>query len=1000
MMKFIDKILMVTAVALLSAASLHAQKFTFSGTITDKSGNPVEFATVVLEGSEQWAVADTKGQFTITNVPAMKTGITVSCLGYVPDSREITIEKDIKNYRITLSEDNLALEGAVVTAQDKSNTATTSRTIDKTALDHVQLMNVGDISALLPGGTTTNNDLTTAKQFNIRSGSSEIGNSAFTTAVEVDGVRLSNNASFNELSSSDNLKGVTTNNIASSNVESVEVITGVPSVEYGDMSSGVVKINTRKGKTPWTITFSTSPKTKQGSVSKGFGLGDTKKGSSRGVLNTSLEWTESISKVMSPYSSYDRKQVSLTYSNLLNRGAFESAPLRITAGVAGNLGGTNTSADPDAIQGTYLVARDNALRGNVTLDWLLSKSWITNIEVHASAVYSDKLTKENVYYSSAINKVVLHGTEMGYYMAEPYVEGRIIPVQSIPHGYWFNEKCLDDKPFSIKAGVKANWAHNFGEINGKLKIGADWNADHNLGRGQYSTDMSTADTFREYRYCDKPMMHNVAAYIEENIIIPVGQGRLNLIAGLRNDNTIIKGSAYGITSSLSPRFNAKYTVLSPTGRSRKTLRELSFRASWGVAVKQPSYSVLYPNPTYRDVNVFNSTTNSRNESFSAYYIEPRTILYNGGLLWQKSRQSEVGADIDIAGNKISLAAFYSRTLNSYMLATDYERTTYNYTSTGDLLACTIPVDNRVFSIDRSSGTVTVSDKTGTLAPETLSSTTYKELCPFHYAANEENPIDRYGLEWVIDFARIKPINTSIRLDGTYYLYKNLSTNMIANSPYTQTSAQDGVIMYPYVGYYYGDHAVSNGSVSKNLRCNLTVTTHIPSVRMIISFKLESTLFRYSRPLSERLDGSERGMVISSRNDYLSTTGESIYTPDRFSVYYPEFYSSFEDATKRNFLEDFKAARASGNTRLETDLRKLIAATNYNYMMNEDVLSPYFSANFSVTKEIGDIASISFYANNFFNNSQMVHSSRNDTYMTSGSYIPKFYYGLTLRLKFQ
>ena len=31
------------------------------------------------------------------------------------------------------------------------------------------------------------------------------------------------------------------------------MVTGVPSAEYGDISSGVVKISTRKGKTPYTV---------------------------------------------------------------------------------------------------------------------------------------------------------------------------------------------------------------------------------------------------------------------------------------------------------------------------------------------------------------------------------------------------------------------------------------------------------------------------------------------------------------------------------------------------------------------------------------------------------------------------------------------------------------------------------------------------------------------------------------------------------------------------
>jgi hypothetical protein len=69
-------------------------------------------------------------------------------------------------------------------------------------------------------------------------------------------------------------------------------------------------------------------------------------------------------------------------------------------------------------------------------------------------------------------------------------------------------------------------------------------------------------------------------------------------------------------------------------------------------------------------------------------------------------------------------------------------------------------------------------------------------------------------------------------------------------------------------------------------------------------------------------------------------------------------------------------------------------------MNPNRISAYYSANLSVTKEIGDHVAISFYANNFFRNMKTVHSSQTDlrTSLFSSNYIPSFYYGLSLKLK--
>ena len=998
----------MTAAMLLISACLFAQTWTISGVVTSKTnGKPVEYATVVLESTEQWAVADAEGRFTINNVQSGKNIISISCLGYVTDTKEIIISRSINNYKIALAEDNLALEGVVVTAQEKDNTATTSRMIDKNALNHVQMMNVADISGLLPGGATLNPDLTSEQQFNIRAGKTESGNSSFGTAVEIDGVRLSNNATFATLSSSSKeIKGVSTNNIASSNVESVEVITGVPSVEYGDMTSGIVKVNTRKGKTAYMVTMSTNPRTKQVSASKGFSLGESSKGGSKGILNANLEYTKAISDKMSPYSGYDRNQISLVYSNTFNRGIFAGTPLQFTAGLTGNIGGKNTKADPDTFLETFTTVKDNTIRGNVSMNWLLSKSWITNVELNASLVYSDKQTRENENHSSSSSVVSLHGRQEGYFVAQDYQTNPNADILLIPRGYWYNTMAIDDRPLNYKVALKANWARQWGGVNNKVKAGVDWTGDGNFGVGVYTENLATAPSFREYRYDEVPFMNNVAAYFEDNIMIPIGKGRINLIAGVRSDNTIIKGAQYDNTSSLSPRFNAKYTVFSPKNRRQNLVKELSFRASWGLAVKLPSFSVLFPTPSYRDILTFTPTSDSQGASYPAYYISPRTFQYNQNLKWQKNEQSEVGMEIDIDGYRLSVAGFYSKTMHAYRMESGYTPFSYNYTSTQALEAnCTIPADNRIYHVDQATGQVTVSDKTGAVATQTIPYVTKNGLNNYNYASNDENPVTRYGVEWTLDLKPISAINTSVQIDGSYYGYRHIDSNMTAYSLMTSNSA-DGT-PYKYVGFFYGGDGTKNGEEKSTINTNVTITTRIPKVRMIVSMKLQATLLRYSRYLSERADGSERSVVISDNSNILSIVeGASIYDGDHIAVIFPDYYVSASDmSTPRNYLEDLRWAKENDQA-MYSDLMRLASVTYYNWYYNKDFISPYFSANISVTKEIGDMASVSFYANNFFNNLGKVQSSKTGTYSpVTGSpysntgYAPGFFYGLSLRLKF-
>ena len=103
-------------------------------------------------------------------------------------------------------------------------------------------------------------------------------------------------------------------------------------------------------------------------------------------------------------------------------------------------------------------------------------------------------------------------------------------------------------------------------------------------------------------------------------------------------------------------------------------------------------------------------------------------------------------------------------------------------------------------------------------------------------------------------------------------------------------------------------------------------------------------------------------------------------------------------TKIPFEEKLKWAQEN-DTELFNELAKLVKKTYYKNYFSVDRISAYYSANINVTKEIGDLASVSFFARNFTQNLGRVSSSRSDTETSLyRSYIPDFYYGITMRLK--
>jgi len=969
-----------------------SQNYNIAGKIVNKDNRKsVEFAMVLMKENGLWAISDKDGKFLIKKVPQGVVTLTVQCLGYVPAKMTLNVNKDNRALIVSLSEDNLKLDGVEVVARRKSDVSTTSYSIDRMALDNQQILNLGDVATLLPGGKTVNSSLMSDSRMALRSGSQEKGNASFGTAVEVDGVRLANNADMSETD------GVSTRNISTSNIESVEIVTGIPSVEYGDLSNGVVKVNTRKGKSPFIVEGKLNQYTRQIAINKGFDLGGND-----GMVNVSAEHARSFADAASPYTAYQRNTLSFNYMNIFMR---NTMPLTLNVGASGNIGGYNSESDPDEELDSYSKVRDNAFRANFDLNWLLNKRWITSVEFKGSVSYADKKSENYYNTSSSSTQPYIHSLTEGYFLSSDYDENPDAEIILGPTGYWYVRGYNDSRPLDYALKLKADWNRRIGGILNRLMVGAEYTRSQNNGRGSYYEDVRYAPTWREYRYDELPAMNNVALYVEDKVSVPVSVlSTVELTAGLRNDITFIKGSDYGTVSSISPRLNGRYIFW----QNRNTwVSDLCVHAGWGKSVKLPSFQVLYPSPSYSDKLSFASTSTADNKSYYAYYTYPSTSIYNPSLKWQYTLQTDVGVEFNIKGTRITVSGFHNKTLNPYMATTVYTPVTYNYTSTTAVQNCGINVANRSFSIDRETGVVTVADVTGAKASVQLPYTVRKTYVTNTKYVNA-SPLDRYGLEWIVDFAPIKPLHTNIRLDGNYYYYKAIDEMLFADVPVSLTSTMSDGSPYQYIGYYKGSSATStsynanasvgNGAISSEVNLNATVTTHIPKVRMIVSLRVECSLYNYNRTLSEYEDGT-RGYVVDNSSDYFGTPYDGT-SRDKFVIIYPEYYSTWDDpGTLIPFAEKFAWAKQN-DTNLYNDMAKLVVRSNYAYLMNPNSISFYYSANLSVTKEIGDHVSVSFYANNFLNNTNKVRSSQTgiESSLFSSGYIPSFYYGLSLKIK--
>lgn len=919
--------------------------FTISGRISeDKTDIPLPGASVIINGTYLWGITNQNGEFTIVGVQEGNYHLQISFLGYVPATVPVNVHSHIKGLDIHLKENTLALDDVVVTAQAPKNELNTRLIIGNNALEHLQVSNVSDISALLPGGKTRVPDLTSNNVFSLRDGGSTAGNAAFGTAVEVDGIRIGNNGSFG------NLSGIDTRSITVADIESVEVITGVPSAEYGDLNSGMIKIHTKKGKTPWNILLAINPRTEQISFSKGLDLGNDK-----GVINLSGEWTKATQKLTSPYSSYTRRGFSAGYSNTFRKA------LKFDIGIAGNIGGMNTKDDPDAYTGEYTKVRDHVFRAHTSLAWLLHKSWITNLKFDASVYYNDNNSHAHTPYSYASEQPAVHAAQEGYFIANK------LPLT------FFADQIVDSKELDYAASLKYEWNRLFNNVNSNLKAGIQWKATGNIGEGEYYENPSLAPNgYRPRPYTSYPYMHNVSLYAEESLSLPIGNTSLRLMAGIRWENLFISGTQYNNLNTVSPRFNARWQLN----------RNISIRGGWGVTEKLPSYHVLYPKQEYRDIQTFGVSYNN-NESSYIYYSQPYTMLHNENLRWQRNQNSEIGIDIDIARTKISLVGYFNRTKLPYKFTSTYTPFSYNVLQLPE--GFSMP-SNPQITVDHQTGMAYIRDSESSYwTPMDVKVTDQT----FNRSTSPDNGPDivRKGAEMIIDFPEITPIRTQIRLDAayTYTKYIDNSLSYYYQNGWSHTSLSNR--SYQYVGIYAnGDNSstTANGRRTHSLDANITAITRIPKARLIISCKLEASLVKRSQNLSE-YNGGQYAFNVSGDNS-TTPSGGNIYDGNSYTAIWPVAYLDLN-----NEMHPFTSAEAEN-----PEFAYLIRKSGNAYTFAADGYNPYFSANINITKEIGDYISLSLNAINFTNTRRYVTSYATGV---SAIFTPNFYYGLTCRIKF-
>ena len=279
--------------ALVSSPAAAARKGRLAGRVRDNiSGKPIAGAIVAVQGTTISTMTDKDGKFQL-DLDAGKYNITIFKDEYFSTNyMEIEVEAGkITTYGCECvpgdPSQDLFFSIAGINVLDKRELLPeqieTTHEISSAEIEHNLSSSLGDVLDLIPGvERTAPPGLSRETNVGLR-GAGNIGTSAeqqaamFGTKIMVDDIAISNNANLQSgtgtsYGSTGTSAGgqVDLRTIPADNIEKVEVITGVPSVEYGDVTTGLVKVRTKMGRQPHRLKIKSNPDTKEANLNGGI----------------------------------------------------------------------------------------------------------------------------------------------------------------------------------------------------------------------------------------------------------------------------------------------------------------------------------------------------------------------------------------------------------------------------------------------------------------------------------------------------------------------------------------------------------------------------------------------------------------------------------------------------------------------------------------------------------------------------------------------------------
>ncbi len=654
----------------------------------------------------------------------------------------------------------------------------TTRKIDSGEIDHLQASNLGDVLTLVPG-VEKSGQMGLASQQNIglrkvrRSDSNLYGFDSFGTSVVVDGNEISGDMKMSGyVSGSADQSGVDLRSIPADNIESVEVITGIASVEYGNFSDGIVKVETKKSTVNRRFKAKINPDTKGFSYNGGYNFGDD---------NTVFDYHVNYS-----YSERDLRKIGDEYQRLY--GAANLSHSFFDKKLKSRLGLTYTRIfdDEEPNDEFHMQNTNRGYRASGKLALKYRTDNDVRYELFAGLDYKNqdevkqKMVTDQLFlpFGTDVSDIDLSYCTITPIRDTVYVDGTdsILYVDSVlavfPYNATISQKG-EEWDVSFKLKRKSNV--NIGGTNNKLLFGFETDYENNTGEGVRIDSIfnyyGNSSTKRSYSFDSYPANLKFALYAEDQITFDLFERRLDILIGLRYD--LINPERFQISFDnglslfdakqgdfFSPRFNIKYQLSD----------DLDIRMGVGQSIKSVSLTQIYKVPKH--IAYLDTSTNQVTEK----------VFYqvNENLKSYASRKAEASLDwriTDVLG--ASLTGYYSKT--------DHRPQSVTYPDGYDVNPDTVNAD-------------------------------------YSYSISENvGWSEDYGTELTLRTKRIRDLKFA--LNATYRLSRSGSDGLIYDPDYRATSSE-WELWYPkYI--YYQSKLILDGQVSYlNQRFGLWVTMDV------------------------------------------------------------------------------------------------------------------------------------------------------------------------------